>query len=408
MTLNTKLLLLLVWFSSQASVVCFSTITDPVPTDFSDKPFIRWTLRSDSPFYASPILEENTVYIGGLDSTFYAVNTENGSVRWTFRTKGEIRSNCCRWNDYLFLNGGDGNLYCLDKQNGTCQWTLQTNGEQKQDFADYFHSTPVIAGDTLYIGSGDGKLYAIHCKNGQLIWSFETTGVVHTTPAVFADKVVFGSFDGYVYALNRANGSLCWKFKTVGHHYFPNGEVQGSPVIFDGLVFIGARDYNVYALDLEKGYCHWNKAFENGWALTMNIQDSTLYIGAADERILLSVNPYNGQANWKKSLEFLTFGKAGFSETMLYQGTTMGKFHAIDLTDGSTRWTFETESYLQNRHRYFKEDDTYRDDIYSIILSNEHFLQVEEQLGGFFSGPAINDSLLVISSTNGLIYCLSR
>lgn len=48
----------------------------------------------------------------------------------------------------------------------------------------------------------------------------------------------------------------------------------------------------------------------------------------------------------------------------------------------------------KNRLKYFKEDDAYRDDIYSIIKSNEHFLEVEYELGGIFSTPAISNDFL--------------
>ncbi len=140
-------------------------------------------------------------------------------------------------------------------------WKFSTNGERKYDFADYFHSTPVLLNDILYFGSGDGNFYAVNSESGTLIWTFKTGDIIHTTPAIDNNKIFFGSFDGFVYALNLTNGELIWKFKTVGQLYFPIGEVQGSPSVFKNLVFIGARDYNVYAIDQNNGYCHWNKSF---------------------------------------------------------------------------------------------------------------------------------------------------
>ena len=260
----------------------------------------------------------------------------------------------------------------------------------------------------LYFGSGDSNFYAINSETGHLVWSFKTGNIVHTTPAICNERIFFGSFDGFVYALKLKNGELIWKFKTVGHRFFPAGEVQGSPAIFKNLVFIGARDYNVYAIDQEKGFCHWNKSFTKGWGLNNNIHDSILYIGSADERVLIAADPETGKEFWKKNMEFLIFGNNAFSKSMLYVGTTIGKLHGISLLSGDKLWSFETNSYREKRYKYFKPDDTYREDIYSIIKSNEQFLDVECELGGIFSTPYIDNNIIIFSSTNGTLYCLEK
>ncbi len=87
---------------------------------------------------------------------------------------------------------------------------------------------------------------------------------------------------------------------------------------------------------------------------------------------------------------------------------TISKLHGIDLKTVNKIWSFETESYLENRSKYFKPDDSYRDDINSLIKSNEHYLEVECELGGIFSTPAITQNQIIFSSTNGTIYCLKR
>jgi outer membrane protein assembly factor BamB len=241
-----------------------------------------------------------------------------------------------------------------------------------------------------------------------MLWKFKTGNIIHSTPAISNNKIFFGAFDGYVYAVDKKTGKPDWKFKSVGHRYFPKGEVQGSPAVFNGLVIIGARDYNVYALDQEKGYCHWNKSFTRGWGLNNVINDSVLYTGSADERVLISSDPESGSEFWKKNMEFLVFGNPVFSKNMLYIGTTIGKLHGISTGTGEKVWSYETESYKLNRNKYFKPDDKYRDDIYSIITSNEQFLEVECELGGIFSSPYIDNDNIIFSSTNGTIYCLSR
>ena len=127
-----------------------------------------------------------------------------------------------------------------------------------------------------------------------------------------------------------------------------------------------------------------------------------------DERVLIAANPETGEEFWKTKMEFLVFGNNAYTDSMLYVGTTIGKLHGMALHSGKTVWSFETESYQKNRHKYFKTDDSYRDDIYSIITSNEQFLDVECELGGIFSTPCIAHDEIIFSSTNGTVYCIGR
>jgi outer membrane protein assembly factor BamB len=375
--------------------------------DFTSAPKVKWTFAIKTPFLASPIIYQNLVYVGGLDSTLHVLQLETGKELWKFRTRGAIRSSVVISGSKLFLNGGDGNLYCLDNKTGKKLWQFSGSPEKKYDFADYHHSTPVLVNEILFVGLGN-SLFAVSVNDGKKIWQYSTDNAVHTTPAIADGSIFFGSFDGNVYAVNFTDGSLIWKFKTVGQQYFPKGEVQGSPALYKNLVLIGARDFNVYAINQKTGTGVWNRYLPRGWGLVNTIKDSVLHIGTGDERTFFSLNPVNGREYWNKKMEFLVFGSNAYSANMLYVGTTIGKLHGLDLKTGDTRWTVTTEGYRKNRLKYFKEDDSYRDDIYSIIKSNEHFLEVEYELGGIFSTPAITNTEIIVSTTEGVVYCFTR
>lgn len=404
--MKTQTLFFLAVFSCR---LVYATPPEASETDFKTLPQVQWKFALDAPVFSSPVADGEAVYFGALNGTLYSLDRGSGKENWTFKTTGEIRGNVCLGeNGSLFLIGGDGHLYSLSKDSGKIDWKFETGGEKKYDFADYYQSTPVLKEGILYFGSGDGNVYALDASSGVLKWKFGTSGVVHTTPAVAAGRLVVGSHDGYVYALNISDGSLIWKFKTVGQMYFPKGEVQGHPAVSANLTFVGARDYNLYALDLEKGYAHWNKKFERGWALVNVVHDSVLYTGTSDDRLLIAYDMKTGREKWSTNVGYNIFGNPGFSQSMTYTGTSMGKVHGIDLATGAIQWTFTTDGYRQNRLKYFREDDSYRDDIYEIIKSNEQLVDVVCELGGIFSTPAISGSLMFITSTEGSVYCLKR
>jgi outer membrane protein assembly factor BamB len=373
-------------------------------------PSILWTFQIKTPFIASPVSDAANTYVGGLDSTLYALELSSGKLKWKFRTNGEIRSSVAISNDNIYLSGGDGILYCLEKNTGKIKWQFRTLGgllgERKYDFADYFYSTPVLHQNKLFFGAGDGRVYAINPSNGKLIWSYQADDIIHTTPAFSGDKIFVGSFDGHLYALNTNDGNLLWKFKSVGHRYFPKGEMMGSPVVANNLVLIGSRDYNLYALDINQGYCHWNKQFPFGWAMALTPNDSVVYVGTSDDRLITALDVASGTTHWSTPTQFNIFGPASITSTKAYVGTLMGKIFCIDLKTGNTEWIFATERYTQNKSKYFKADDSFRDDIGKVIKSPIDFIQMEYNVGAFFSTPSISTNALIVSSADGNVYAL--
>ncbi|MFZ5970557.1 MAG: PQQ-binding-like beta-propeller repeat protein [Bacteroidota bacterium] len=382
--------------------------------DFDQLPTVAWRFSSTQPFIASPVVSEGLVYVGGLDSTLYALNLTTGAVQWKLKTNGEIRSNVLVHGPHVFLLGGNGVLSCLDKQSGKVVWrqlfdnTALFLGERRYDWADYYHTSPVVYEDLLLFGTGNSRFQAVKVADGTPVWSFQASDIIHNTAVVQDGKVYFGSFDGQVYSLHAATGQLLWQFKTVGHRYFPRGEVQGSPAAGMGSVFIGARDYNFYALNGTSGYAHWNRTYPNGWALSATYRDSVIYVGTSDDRVLLALDAVSGQERWRTNVKFNIFGGCAFTPQLVYVGTLWGKLYGIDRKTGAIRWAFATDGYQAHHLKYFKEDDTYRDDIGRILPSARHAIEAEYRMGGIFSTPAVSGNWLVLSTAEGKVYGLKR
>lgn len=370
-----------------------------------------WTFRTRGAIYGSPLAVDNVVYFGSTDSTLYAVDLPTGKLKWQRKVGGPLKATPCTGSGpLLYVTGGDGVCYAVERATGSVRWRFNTLGgilgERKYDFADYHHSSPVLQGDTLLFGSGDGRLYALDARTGKPFWSYQTHDIVHSTPAIYAGKVFVSSFDGHLYALHLRDGSLAWKFKSVGHRYFPKGEMQGSPVAGNGLIYVGSRDYNLYALDAQSGFGHWNRAFPQGWAMALTALDTVLYVGTSDDKVLAALDGRTGRELWRTNLKFNIFGGSAFDPTSVYVGTLMGRVFGLDRKTGAIRWVFTTEGSRLNRNRYFKSDDTFRDDIRTVIRSYDDFLVMYERLGAMFSAPALAGNRLLVGSADGTIYCL--
>lgn len=372
-------------------------------------PSLAWKFRTGGPVIGSPAVSGERAFVGSLDSTLYALDLATGQVRWARRLGGVIRSTACLHDGRVYVTAGDAVLYALDAASGQIRWRFRTLGgilgERKYDFADYYHSSPVVSGNWVCFGAGDGRVYAVSADTGQLQWSFQTGDIVHTTPALAGDRLFIGSLDGHLYALDVRTGSLRWKFKSVGHRYFPKGEMQGSPVVGNGLVYIGSRDYNLYALDASHGYGHWTKSFPLGWATALSVRDSVLYVGTSDDKLIAAVDGRTGRELWRTDAGFNIFGGAAFSDDRLYVGTLMGKILGLDRRTGAVRWTRTTVGYEQHKSRYFGADDRFRPDIQTLIRVPEDFLNLYYRVGAIFSAPTLAGARLLAGSADGYIYC---
>jgi eukaryotic-like serine/threonine-protein kinase len=392
-------------------VMCAAT---GLAQDFDVPPTTAWKYKIAAPIISSPVISDGIAFFGALDSMVYAIDTRNGVLKWKLKTNGEIRSALTISGNQLYLAGGNGVLSCIDKTSGKPLWRVLFDntalfiGERRYDFADYYHSSPLVHDNVIYLGSGNSKVQAFTADKGELLWQFTTGDIVHNTPVIVGNLLYVGSFDGYLYALNIKTGALAWKFKTVGQQYFPDGEVQGFPAAGLGSVYFGSRDYNLYAVDALGGYARWNRKFDGGWALSNTLKDSVLYVGTSDDRLLLALDALSGREKWRANLKFNIFGNCVFTSSLVYVGTLWGKLYAVDKKTGSIKWSFATDGYNANHLKYFKPDDTYRDDIGSILKSPAHFIAAEYAMGGIFSTPAISGDVMVVTTAEGIVYGLRR
>jgi len=369
----------------------------------------RWTFAARGPFIGSAAAAHGLVYAGSLDSTLYALDLSAGAVRWTFRVSGPVRSTPYVDGTSLYLNAG-GTLTALDAASGAVRWRFATKGEKiytPYGYADYYQSSPVVRDGTVYFGSGDGHVYAVSAKNGALRWKFDAGDVVHATPVLDSARVYIGAFNGSMYALERSTGKVVWRFKTVGHRFFPKGEVQGTAAAAGGVVFVGARDYNVYAIDAVQGYAHWNRTFPRGWALSLTAADTVLYAGTSDDDVIVAFEARTGTELWRTDVRFNTFGRAALDDSLLYVGTLLGQVRALDRRTGRIAATFRTDGFRNSHSRFFTHPDSIsKDRFYSIVQTPEGYIEGLYALGAIFSDVLRTDRGLIVTSTDGRVYCL--
>ncbi len=374
---------------------------------FSANKKTLWSFKTNGRIYSSPIISGEMVFFGSADSTFYAVNKNNGKLIWKYKTQGAIHSSPAITGNNICFGSADGNLYSLEIETGKLIWKFQSKGEKMQDVWDYYLSSPKVANGKIYWGSGDGNFYTLNVYDGKLVWNFEAGAIIHATPIIFNEMVYFGDFNGKFYALNSENGELIWKFKTVGDTYFPKGEIQKGATIDNGIIYFGSRDFNIYALNAKTGRGHWNRKENGSWIIAEpSIYNQNIYFGTSDTQRFHCLDKTNGKQVWEIPLPMRVYGKAIEHDNTIYFGCFDGKMRGVDSGTGKISWEFQTEGSKKNYFKIYNEDGKFKE---GFELYGNDYLGTEKlihTLGSILSTPIIENNIIYFGSSDGVFYAV--
>jgi outer membrane protein assembly factor BamB len=183
---------------------------------------VAWKFKTNGVVFSSPVVSENTVYVGSNDSCLYALNSSDGQLKWKFKTGGTVSSSALVYQETVYFVSFDGNLYALDAKTGQKKWNysggpekqytnhgihgLQPKNEMMADPWDMYLSSPAIYKNKVFFGSGNGKFFAVDARTGKEVWNYASSDVIHSSPAIYEDMVIFGGWDTYLHALNTETG----------------------------------------------------------------------------------------------------------------------------------------------------------------------------------------------------------
>lgn len=261
------------------------------------EPTILWKVKTGGQVISSPVIADDSVYIGSCDNKLYSIDASTGEIIWIYETDDSINSTPLVTKGKVMFLSYDGFFYCLNQSDGMLIWKFKTegestfnvkdyyNGEFKPDFWDFYLSSAVVMDDIVYFGSSDSNIYALDIESGEKIWNYKTDGSVHSSPAIYNNSLVVGSWDSKVYCLDALTGTENWVYETGKdiETYIWLG-IQASPSIDDGIVYIGSRDAKFYAFNIKTGDTLWVKdEFDRSWMpSSAAVGLENIYTGSSD------------------------------------------------------------------------------------------------------------------------------
>jgi outer membrane protein assembly factor BamB len=297
-------------------------------------------------FYGAPAIAGNLVYVAtyaGDSGKVMAINREapgydeQGIPAWNegewfyprSETKfiGAIVGSPIVAEDTLYVGASDGKVYALDAVKGDerCM-PFDTGGK--------IWTSPAVKDGVVYVGNYKHQLFALSSHDLTPVWKspIELPAAIASSPIISGNIIFFGTFNNYVYAIDGNDGSEKWKFKGDGWFW-------ANPVVQDGVVYAACLDDKIYALDSSTGKELWQFAVDGQIASTPVLLDKLL-VAVSEPGEMYIIELASGTLQRTVSIGSAVMAPLYASDTMVYVHARNRCIYAVDVDKGKIAWKF--------------------------------------------------------------------
>ena len=151
---------------------------------------LNWTFKTGGVIASSATVTGGTVYVGSWDGYEYALDAATGTLKWKTYLgittapacappQAGVTSTAAVFNGVVYVGGGDSSWYALDATTGAVLWKVYT-GDNSATGGHYNWSSPLIYNGYAYIGVasfGDcplvqGQLLQVDLNTHQIVNTF--------------------------------------------------------------------------------------------------------------------------------------------------------------------------------------------------------------------------------------------
>ncbi|MBO4168154.1 PQQ-binding-like beta-propeller repeat protein [Cereibacter azotoformans] len=258
---------------------------------------VLWRQKLGAPATGAPMVEGETVYVTGRDSSAWAIDASNGRVRW--QLPGAPSSTGMIGGSAPAMAGGtvlfpfnSGQMIAVLREGGSQLWSSQVAGERLGRAYTGFRDItgdPVVSGGTIYVGSSAGRTLAMSAASGETLWSADEGALAPV--AVAGGSVFLVSDEARLVRLDAATGSVIW---SVDMPYWENATPKRrkgitahyGPVLAGGRLLVASSDGLVRFFNPADGALVGSAELPGGAAAQPALAGGTLYVVAANGKLL--------------------------------------------------------------------------------------------------------------------------
>ena len=263
-------------------------------------------------------------------------------------------------------------------------------------------SNPVFSpdGKTMYIPTSTpaGHLFAIDVVSGEFKWVFAISQITYGGGALVAPdgtiyQCVRNATINNVYAINP-NGTQKWAVKL-------DAAIGAFPALsVDGILYCLTNKSTLYALDASSGAIKWQQSLDGATGSAVAI-DKAGNVYAGTSAAIYAFKPNKDQI-WKlEEVNVTEQATFALKDQVLYATLKNGGLVAVDMTNGTKKWTYPTtkgDAYFpiadKNGNVYFTEKGSQT--VHAVNASGSKIWEKNVGNNLNYSGGAL--------STDGILY----
>lgn len=298
-----------------------------------EKPRLLWSFLTEDAIVATPVVDNDRIFVGSTDGKMYALSVKTGQQIWTHDTSDEIEAPALVLNGLVYFGTLSGEFYALGADSGQVVWKIRVDNGIYGSANWAVHPE---TGDTLlFVGSYDNHMYCLSSKTGENVWSYETGSYINGAPATDGARVVFGGCDEILHVVSIVDGSRSGGIE-VGSY------IPGSAAISGNRAYVGHYGDKLVCADLNSLQIIWEYSDPDGGAFFASpaVNATVVLIGGRDG-FLHCINRDTGEAVWKFRARDEVDSSPVISKNKIVFGSTDGRLYIVRLGDGQEIWSYE-------------------------------------------------------------------
>jgi outer membrane protein assembly factor BamB len=295
--------------------------------------------------------------------------------------------------DIAYLAAGT-QVYAVNLNTGSEIWRFP----EKVNAKISFYANPVLTADgKLLVPSYDKNLYILDADTGKEQWNFaESINRLIASPLVIGNIAYQPSTDHFVYAIDLVTQQLVWKQETGAPIW-----AQPADNANCNCVFVASMDHFVYSFDAAKGTLIWKTDLGAAIVGTPAVSsDGSLYVGTFGKQ-MIALDATNGSIRWRYDTQDWIWSGPALDQDNLFFGDLAGYFYALKATDGSPIWR------IQPKNAVVDTPVVYQDKVYFTAESDALFIvstadgSINNQVigGVIYSSPVVTGDVILVAPT---------
>lgn len=324
-------------------------------------------------FYAPPVVDNGTVYVGDYNGNVYAVDRETGKEIWAYKVGGtklfgiasfggstdRVIAPIAIAENILFVPDELG-VFALNKETGKLlNWKLDSDRAvwSQPIYVPATEDKPAM----LFAASLDHSLYALDvseidledtvgkledAEEAEVLWKADLEGAAAGQPTYDVERGILfvGTFGSKMLAVSAEDGDILGEYET-------EGWVWEGPTLYDGILYFGDIKGYLHAVTFNDGNFEriWSRQVAKGKLRARPLVTDDLVIVASDDNTIYAVRRDTGEREWERDVEskaladlFQIQGEEGW---MLVTATANKDelVIALRLDNGNERWSYKHE-----------------------------------------------------------------